>query len=212
MSAMIQGSPEWFAARAGKATASKIADVIAKTKSGPSASRETYMGVLIAERLSGTCEPGFTNAAMQWGTEKEPDARSAYCSHELVEVAEVGFIDHPTIAWSGASPDGLVGDVGLIEVKCPNTITHCNTLLDEKIPGKYRTQMLWQMACTGRAWCDYVSFDPRMPEPMQLFVKRLHRDDEAIAEMEREVSAFLAEVDARTAAVREKYQLQLEAA
>ena len=202
MSDIIQGSGEWFAARCGKVTASKVADVIAKTKSGPSASRVNYMAQLIAERLTGTVEPSFTNAAMQWGKDTEADARAAYCFYTDADVTEVGFADHPALDMTGASPDGLVAETGLVEIKCPNTATHIDTLLNATIPGKYRTQMLWQMACTGREWCDFVSFDPRLPETMRLFVKRLHRDGVAIAELEREVALFIREVDQKIADLR----------
>jgi putative phage-type endonuclease len=207
-----QRSAEWFACRVGKATASKIADIIAKTKSGVSASRSTYAGQLIAERLSGTPAEGFSNAAMQWGTDQEPAARDAYQMHRLCEVVEIGFADHPTIPMSGASPDGLVGDDGLVEIKCPNSATHIDTLLKKAIPSKYVTQMMWQMACTGRAWCDFASFDPRLPEHMQLIVIRLHRDDAMIAEIEAEVAKFLAEIDEKVAALRAAYEPQREAA
>ncbi len=207
MSADIeQGSAAWFAIRLGKATASRIADIIAKTKSGASASRATYAGQLIAERLSGAPMDSFSNAAMQHGTATEPLARDAYRQAMLCEVEEIGFVDHPTIAMAGASPDGLVGDDGLLEIKCPNTWTHIDTLLRQAVPAKYITQMMWQMACTGRAWCDYASFDPRLPESMRLFVKRVDRDDAMIAELEAEVSAFLAEIDETVAKLRAAYE------
>ena len=209
---MEQLSPEWFAARLGKATASKIADIVAKTKSGVSASRARYAGDLIAERLSGSPAEGFSNAAMAWGNEKEPDARAAYCFFHDAGVTEVGFVDHPTIPMSGASPDGFVGDDGLVEIKCPLSATHIDTLLGKSVPAKYRTQILWQLACTGRQWCDFVSYDPRLPETMSLFVQRVHRDDAAIAELEREVAAFLAEIDAKVAALRAAYEPERAAA
>jgi putative phage-type endonuclease len=202
MDQIIQGSPEWFAARIGKVTASRVADVIAKTKTGPSASRANYMAELIAERLTGTTGERFQNAAMQWGNDQEDAARQSYAFAHDQDVETVGFVPHPTIAMTGASPDGLVGIDGLVEIKCPNTATHIETLIGGTIPGKYQTQMLWQMACTGRAWCDFVSFDPRLPSDMRLFVKRLPRDAERIAELEREVSAFLAETDAKIEALR----------
>ena len=208
MHSMDQGSAEWFAARLGKATASKIADIMARTKSGPSASRANYAAQLIAERLTGTPAESFTNAAMQWGTETEGQARDAYRMERLCEVTEIGFADHPTIPMSGASPDGLVDDDGLVEIKCPNTATHIDTLLTKAVPGKYVKQMMWQMACTGRAWCDFASFDPRLPEEMQLLVVRLHRDDAMIAEIEAEVVAFLAEVETTVAALRERYTMK----
>jgi len=202
-----QGSAGWFEARRGKVTASRVADVIAKTKSGYSASRANYAAQLIAERLTGTVAESFTNAAMQWGTDNEPDARLAYEFRHDVEVEQVAFIDHPTIAMSGASPDGLVGSVGLVEIKCPNTATHLETLQSETIPLKYETQMLWQMACTGAEWCDFASFDPRLPENLRLWVKRFERDAARIAEIEAEVTAFLSEIDATVAELTRKYGL-----
>jgi putative phage-type endonuclease len=192
---IVQGTQEWLQARCGLVTASRVADVVAKTKSGYSASRATYMGELIAERLTGVPAQGFTNAAMAWGTATEPLAREAYRAQSFDEVVEVGFVLHPRIALSGASPDGLVGADGMLEIKAPNTSTHIETLLSGKVPSKYETQMFWQMACAERAWCDFVSFDPRLPPEMQLFVKRLERDDERIAELEKEVAAFTAELD-----------------
>jgi putative phage-type endonuclease len=203
---MEQRSPEWFAARAGKVTASRVAEVVAKTKTGWAASRANYMAELIAERLTGVSAEKFSNAAMQWGTDQEPEARAAYCFYTDADVTEVGFVGHPTIAMSGASPDGLVGAAGLVEIKCPNTATHIDTLIGQIIPAKYVTQMQWQMACTGRAWCDFVSFDPRLPESMTLFVDRVHRDDKLIAELETEVSAFLGELDAKVARLRALYE------
>lgn len=199
-----QGTDAWFAMRAGKATASRIADIIAKTKSGPSASRKNYAAQLVAERLTGTVEPGYTNGAMQWGTEKEPEARAAYAFLHDADVVEAEFIIHPSITDSGASPDGFVGTDGLVEIKAPNTATHIETLLGKTVPSKYVTQMQWQMACTGRAWCDFVSFDPRLPDHLSLFVRRVQRDDVMIAELEAEVRAFLLEVSATVSAL-EKY-------
>ena len=169
---MEQGTAEWHAARCGKVTASRIADVIAKTKSGPSASRGNYMAELVCERLTGVPQDSYKSPAMEWGTNNEPLARLAYESAGGVLVTEVGFVSHPTIIDAGASPDGLVGDDGLLEIKCPNTATHIDTLLSGKVPERYNTQMQWQMACTNRQWCDYVSFDPRLPESMQLFITR----------------------------------------
>lgn len=202
---IAQGSPEWFAVRCGKVTASRVADVIAKTKTGYGASRANYAAELIAERLTQSTAPSFTNAAMQWGTDQEPHARAAYSFLHDVDVEEIAFVDHPEIAMSGASPDGLVGLDGLVEFKCPNTATHLDTLLSETVAGKYITQMQWQMACTGRAWCDFASFDPRLPPSMQLFVKRVERDASLILDLETEVSAFLAEIDAKVAALTERY-------
>ena len=192
-----QRTEEWFAARLGKVTASRVADVIAKTKTGYSASRENYMAQLVVERLTQTKAESYTSAAMMHGVEQEPFARAAYEAAQGVMVEEVGFVRHPTIEWAGASPDGLVGDDGCVEIKCPNTATMIETLLSQKVPGKYITQMQFQMACTGRKWCDYVSFDPRMPAKAQMFVRRVDRDDEYIAEIEAEIVKFLAEVESQ---------------
>lgn len=202
---IIQGSEEWFAARLGKVTASRVADVIAKTKTGYSTSRANYMAELIAERLAGARTEGFTNAAMQWGTDKEPEARAAYAFMQDVDVAEVGFVDHPAILMTGASPDGLVGDDGMVEIKCPNTATHLDTLLGGTVPAKYVTQMQWQMACTGRAWCDFASYDPRLPEAMRLFVQRVERDDRFIGETEQEVRNFLTELEDKVSTLTERF-------
>jgi len=190
-----QGTPEWFAARLGNVTASRVADVIAKTKSGYSASRDNYMAQLICERMTNTVAESYSNAAMQWGTETEPLARAAYESYADVLVDQIGYVPHPVINRAGASPDGLVGADGLLEIKCPNTATHIETLLSEKVPSKYITQMQWQMACTGRQWCDFVSFDPRLPDGLQLFVSRVEAYSEYITTLEYEVEIFLIELD-----------------
>ena len=190
-----QRSDAWFEARIGKVTASRVADVIAKTKTGFSASRENYMAQLVCERLTNQKAEGFTNSAMQWGTETEPLARAAYEALKDVLVDEVGFVPHPTIEMAGASPDGLVGDDGLLEIKAPQTNTHIETLLSQSVPGKYNTQMQFQMACTGRKWCDFVSFDNRLPEELQLFVMRVPRDEVFIRLIESEIVQFIAELD-----------------
>ncbi len=190
-----QGTPEWFAQRLGKVTASRVADVIAKTKTGYSTSRDNYMAQLVCERLTGTVAESYTNAAMQWGTDNEPLARAAYEAYADVLVDEVAMITHPRIEQAGASPDGLVGQSGLVEIKCPNTATHIDTLLTQTVPGKYITQMQWQMACTGRQWCDFVSFDPRLPKELQLFVKHISRDEDYISMLEKEVIKFLKELN-----------------
>lgn len=200
-----QGTDAWLAARLGKVTASRVADVIAKTKTGWGASRANYMAELICERLTGTSPDRFTNAGMQWGTEREPEARELYEFSHDAEVLQVGFVAHPAIAMSGASPDGLVGDHGMVEIKCPNTATHLETLESQTIPGKYVTQMMWQMACTGRAWCDFVTFDPRLPANMRILVQRLQRDDALIASLEAAVSDFLAELDGKVARLQAIY-------
>jgi putative phage-type endonuclease len=192
---MIQGSDEWKEARLGKVTASKITDVMAQGRSGqPSATRATYMGQLIAERLTGVTAESFKSEAMEWGNETESQARNAYAFMRDVDVQEVGFIAHPTIEDSGASPDGFSGEDGLVEIKCPNTATHIKTVLSGAVPAQYIKQMQWQMACTGRQWCDFISYDPRLPEHMQMVVVRVERDAELIADMEAAVTAFIAEM------------------
>jgi putative phage-type endonuclease len=196
---LAQGSTEWLAARCGLVTASRVADVVAKTKSGWGASRANYMAELIAERLTGQPAERFTNAAMQWGTDTEPQARAAYEFFHDVTVEQVGLVRHPTIAESAASPDGLVGDDGLLEAKCPNTATHIETLLNGAVPAKYMTQMQWQLACTGRQWCDFVSFDPRLPGDLSLYCRRVHRDDVRISELESDVREFLADLKQKLA-------------
>lgn len=203
-----QGAPAWHAYRLGKVTASRVADVIAKTKSGWGASRANYAAELVAQRLTGTAPEGYTNAAMQWGIDTEPQARKVYEMMRDVEVQQVGTVQHPTIAMSCASPDGLVGDDGLIEIKCPSVAVHIETLLSEAIPAKYITQMQWQMACTGRQWCDFVSFDPRMPGEMQLFVARIGRDDAAIRDLTTQIEVFLDEVADTVARLTAKYGLK----
>lgn len=193
--AIEQGTKEWFKIRLGKVTASGVADILAKTKSGPSASRANYLIKLAIQRVTGEIEEGFTNDAMQWGKDHEAQARVAY---EVVSgnfVDQVGFVDHPSIKWFGASPDGLVASDGLVEIKCPNSATHWSYIKADGPPSKYYIQMQAQMACTDRKWCDFVSYDPRMPERSQLFIKRVMREPDYIAEMEAEIKQFLDEVE-----------------
>lgn len=202
-----QRTAEWFAARLGKVTASRVADVIAKTKSGEyTAGRDNLMAQLAIERLTGQAQESYSNSYMQWGTEQEPFARAAYeiATGQMVE--ECGFVPHPMIENAGASPDGLVGDDGLVEIKCPNTATMIETLLTQKVPSKYITQMQMQMACTGRLWCDFVSFDPRLPAKAQLWVKRVPRDPEFILKMEVEIVKFLAELDGKANKLKDLFQ------
>lgn len=194
MLAVDQGTAEWYQARCGLVTASRIADVVAKTRNGWGASRANYAAQLIAERLTGQPADSYQSAAMAWGIEQEPYAREAYEIRTGALVLEVGFAPHPSIELSGASPDGMVGDDGLVEIKCPNTATHIETLLSGGIDKKYLLQMQWQLACTGRRWVDFCSFDPRMPADLRLWVQRVERDDEGIAELEAQVQVFLAEI------------------
>ena len=191
-----QGTQEWKLARAGKVTASKIADVMAKIKTGEAAARRDYKAQLVAEILTGMPQGDtYINAEMQYGIEQEPFARAAYEALEGVLVEQVGLVVHPRIDRAAASPDGLVEEKGLVEIKCPKVATHLTYLLDGVVPSKYQPQMLWQMACCEREWCDFASFRPDLPPELQLFKVRFPRDDKRIAEMEAEVVVFLAEVD-----------------
>ena len=193
---IAQGTPEWFAQRLGNVTASRMSDVLAKGKSGEAVTRQKYRMQLVAERITGLVAESFTSAAMEWGTEQEKFARIRYEADTGYFVDEAEFYTHPTIKWLGASPDGLLNDTGgLLEIKCPNTQTHLGYMLDKKAPATYVNQMQTQMWVTGRAWCDFVSYDPRVPEHLQLFVSRLQRDNDLIAKMEIETIKFLGEVE-----------------
>jgi putative phage-type endonuclease len=194
MSEVEQGTPEWFALRLGKVTASRIKDVIATTKTGYSTSRDKYMTQLLLERITNTVAESYTNDAMTWGTEQEPFARAKYEGLASTLVEQVAFVNHPTIPMSGASPDGLVMDDGLVELKCPMSHTHLESILGG-IDDQYMPQVQWQMAVTGRSYTDLCSYDPRFPEHLQLIVKRIPRDDDYIAKLEKEVVKFLAELD-----------------
>lgn len=206
-----QGSPEWIAERCGKVTASRISDLMARTKTGWGASRANYCAQLVAERLTNTVIEGYTNAAMEWGTAMEAEARSTYEYYSDCTVQTAGFVPHPTIGLCGASPDGYVGDDGLVEIKCPQTATHIDTLLGQAVPSKYILQILWQLECTGRKWCDFVSFDPRMPEEMRLFIRRVERDDGRITEIAGCVQDFLVEVADKVNQLEKLYRLPVAA-
>jgi putative phage-type endonuclease len=213
MHSFDQRTAEWFAIRLGKATASRISDIVAKRTDGkPAAGRKNYLADLMLERLTGVPKMIPCTPAMQHGIDTEAEARIAYEKHALVGVVEVGFCDHPTIAMSGASPDGLVGTDGLCEIKCPQPATHFETLESKAVPSQYVTQIMWQLACTQRQWCDFVSYQPDMPEAMRLIVIRLHRCDDTISELEAEVAKFLIEVETRLASVRAQYEPQKELA
>lgn len=192
---IIQGSEEWFKCRLGKVTASRVADILATTKSGPSASRQNYLIELALQRVTQTMGESFTSEAMQWGIDNEAQARVAYEVQSRSFVDQIGFVDHPSIVGFGASPDGLVDSMGLVEIKCPNSANHWAYVKANEPPKKYFIQMQAQIACTGREWCDFVSFDPRMPDRSQLLVVRVPRDDAYIAMMEEEVKKFLNEVE-----------------
>ena len=201
-----QQSPDWLAMRVGRVTGSRVADVMAKLakKDAEAACRRQYKFELVCEMLTGLSALHFVSPAMQWGIDNEKYARSAYEMELDVEIDLAGFAIHDRIPRFGASPDGLIGDDGVVEFKCPNTDTHIGYILADEVPEAYRPQMLAEMACTGRQWCDFVSFDPRLPKHLQLFVKRFQRDEVAIAAMELEVEKFLAEVDDLLAKLKEK--------
>lgn len=199
---LIQRSPEWLTYRAGKVTASGICDLMRTLKDGSSSqSRAAYMGQIVRDRFALRADPnyvpprGYSNAAMQWGNDTEPMARSAYCMLADIDIVEVGFVDHPRIALAGCSPDGLIGNDGLLEIKCPETHTHIATLINREISSEYIVQMQWQMACTGREWNDFVSYDPRLPPRLSMYKQRVFRDDAAIAKYEAAVIDFQAAVE-----------------
>lgn len=203
---IIQGSPEWFAIRLGKATGSRIGDIVSKTKTaGYSASRSDYMHELLCERLTGAPTERIITSDMRWGTENEPQARETYAFYRDAVVTEVGFVIHPRIPDAGASPDGLVGDDGLLEIKCMKTKNHLEAMLSDAVPERFMPQIQFQLACTERAWCDFCAFDPRLPEELRVFIKRVDRDDKFIATIEAEVEKFLKELAAKTEALIARY-------
>lgn len=208
MDNLVQGTDEWRQARVGSLGASRLQDAIARTKTGYGASRANLMAELVCERLTGQPATSFISAAMQHGTETEPEARAAYCFYTGHTIEEVGLIRHPKIEQSHASPDGLIGDDGMLEIKCPQPAAHLETLTSQEVPTKYMTQMMWQMACSGRQWVDYVSYSQSFPENMRLFIKRVARDEKRIAELESEVAAFLLEMAVKLSQLNSLYGLQ----
>ena len=202
---IAQGSPEWLKQRRGNASASRIKDVLAKTKTGYSASRDNYMTELVLERFGIFSEP-YTSKAMEWGNEQEPFARATHEIKQNIIVQECGYILHPAIEKSGASPDGLIDDDGVLEIKCPDTKTHFEYLLAEKVPAAYIPQMAWQILCTGRHWADFVSYDPRAPIGLDYFYIRYTPDKEYLDMLENEVADFLIEVDKKFNQLNEKLQ------
>ena len=206
-----QGTDEWRMARLGKVGASMVADATARTKTGWGASRANLAARLVAERLTGILSESFVNDAMRWGTEKEPEARDFYSFVVGNEVKQVGLVLHPTLDHAVASPDGLVGDDGLVEIKCPNTATHIETLMSGNADPRYLKQMQWQMACTGRQWVDWVSYDPRMPDEMRLFVRRVARDAAIISELEKQIREFLSEVEQTCSELIARYRAPMAA-
>ena len=200
---MEQRTSEWHQARLGKVTASRVSDVMAKPETATFAN---YQAQLIAERLSGLPTEGFTSGAMQWGVDQEPHARTAY---ELVsdhDVSLVGFVDHPDIKMSGASPDGLVGKEGLVEIKCPNTATHIRLLDTDRIEPKYMRQMYWQMACTGASWCDFVSYDPRLSTHLNIKIIRVDRDEKIISDIQESVAKFINQIEEKIKMLSDRYE------
>ena len=188
----MQRDPEWFAARVGKVTASRLSDVLA---GGSGKTRENYIGELVAERMTGKPYEGFQNGAMERGIELESDARTMYDLQSDDEIVEVDFVPHPTIEMAGASPDALAGADGLAEFKCPKTAVHIRYLLGGTLEHKYYCQIQWQLACTGRKWCDFASYDPRMENRLALYIRRIDRDQEFIDKAELQVKILLKEVD-----------------
>lgn len=203
-----QGSAEWKACRAGRITGSRMAAVLDRTKKGEDgAKRRDLKATILAEALTGEPEPeGFVSYEMRWGTDTEPLARAEYEIRTGYMVDQVGFILHPIHLRFGVSPDGIVNPTataeginsieGMVEIKCPKTATHLGYMLAGVVPEAYEPQMMWEMANTDAQWCDFVSYDPRLPEHLQFFTKRLMRDNAWISELEREALVFLAEVDA----------------
>jgi len=198
MSDIIQGTPEWLQLRLGHVTASRVADIMAKTKTGPSASRQNYLIELAIQRVTGVVEESYKNEAMIRGTEEEPKARQAYELLTETFVEELPFVKHKTIEWFGCSPDGIIknndGTYNLLEIKNPNSATHWSYIKEGEPPTKYKIQMMAQMACTGAQWCDFFSYDSRMPEGSRHFLKRMMRDNKFIEEMEKEVKIFLEQI------------------
>lgn len=209
----LQNTPEWHAARAGKVTGSRMTSIMAKGKNGaPSAMRATYMGELIAERLSGAqAMDGYKSPAMKWGTDNEEAACAMYAFMYDTEPTKVGFVLHPTLDWAGCSPDRLLPQ-GCMQVKCPNSSTHADTLLGAPIDRAYILQMNWELCCTGTESWEFVSYDPRFPPEMQLHRRRGTRDDTLIKDMEREVRSFLSDVDEKLAELRKMYLSEAKAA
>lgn len=192
---MLQRSDEWYAVRLGKATASRFSDIMTMGRNGyEPAARKNYRSELVLERLTGKKADSWSSPAMQWGIDNEPLARNNYMFETGNDVVEEFFVQHPTIQ-AGCSPDGYVGDDGLIEIKCPNPATHIATLKSKELPSQYEAQVQGQMWLTGRKWCDFVSFDPRMPDNAQMITIRVDRDNEYIENLEYQINRFLSEVD-----------------
>lgn len=201
--AVEQGTEAWFAMRLGKVTASRVADVMAKTKTGVSASRQNYLIELALQRVTGVFEQSFTTQAMQDGIDREAQARVLYevTTGEFVDQAP--FVDHPTIQGFGASPDGLVNSKGMCEIKCRGNAGHWEVIKTGEIPKKYWIQQQAQLACTGREWNDYVGYNPNFPEKSKLYIQRVYRDEAFIADMEAQIKQFLIEVEEEVKLMKE---------
>lgn len=206
---MEQRTEEWWQARLGAVTASQIANVMMKPET---AGYQNYLAQLTLERLTGEPTETFTSAAMQHGIDTEPQARAFYEMETGLEVEEVGFIRHPKLEMAGASPDGLIGADGGLEIKCPQPATHIKTLMGGAIDRKYLLQMQWGMACAEREWWDFVSFCPSFPGDMQIHIQRVERDAEAIEEITAAVTTFLATVDAQVKELNRRYEIRKDAA
>ena len=190
---ILQRSEDWHADRCGKVTASRVKDISAKPKTGKAYNALTL--TILTERLTGVQEETPTTGPMQWGIDQEVHAITAYENETGNFVVGTGLVDHPAIKMSGASPDGLVDQDGQLEVKCPNSQTHLNTVLTKEVPGEYIPQITWQLACTRRKWCDFVSYDPRLSEYLQLVIIRVFAKDLDIAGIEQSVIKFNQKID-----------------
>lgn len=208
---LLQRTPEWYAARAGSLGSSQIADAIRRTKSGWGASRANLMADLLVERLTGKPKEGYVSKEMQWGIDNEPLAVAEYEFQNSVEIEVVGLVRHPRIKHAHASPYALVGEDGLVEFKCPNTATHLETLISGDVDRDYIHQMQWQMACSGRRWCDFISFDPRVPQKIRMFTKRCFRDPVYIESLEAQAEQFLKELDVKLGTLAQSYGLEIAA-
>ncbi|UNE54872.1 lambda exonuclease family protein [Bartonella machadoae] len=196
---MDQRTAEWFQARLGKVTASNVYNILSRTAKGlPTSKYEDYKIKLMTERLTGEISQSYITPSMQWGIEHEEDALKEYEFIYDADVIKCGFIPHPTIEMAGASPDGLIGEDGLVEVKCPQSTTHLRFFMYDEIKPEYIAQMQFQMACTGRKWCHFISYNPQFvgrSTGLRMKVKRIHRDDEQIEQLTKAVEVFLAEIE-----------------
>jgi putative phage-type endonuclease len=201
-----QGSPAWLKSRLGKVTASRMADLLDKTQKGVDGAKRTgYRRELVYERLTNRAIDRFVTREMQWGIDHEAEAKQVYSLITGNEVRPAPFVLHPTIAKSGASPDGFIDQDGLVECKCPASVTHIATMLADEIPEQYLPQMFWQIECSKRDYCDFLSYDPRLPANMQIWIKRLYRDETAIEKLRENVTTFLASVDETIDSLLKRY-------